>query len=136
MIPDPYVGAAKLVGIGILVLAVLGAIGRWRYVEGELTDARGEVARLEEDAAARAKNEELVAAVTKRWREKDEKRSVGVTAARKGVYDARKEIPKECIPAFSGIQRALDGVRELREDGGAPTPRPNVLPRSRTSRIG
>lgn len=126
---DPYSGTARLVIYGLLVLAVLGAFARWRYVEGELADARGEVARLEEDAQARAKNAELAAALTAKWRERDAKRAVSVSAARKEVYDAKKPVPEVCRDALQPLDRALDGLRSLRAERGAAPARPRVLGR-------
>ncbi len=133
---DPYTGTARLVIIGLLVLAVLGAIARWRYVEGELDDARGEVARLEEDAAAGAKKAELAAAIAAKWRAADTKRQGAVSAAKGRVYDAKQPVPEVCRPALAPLRSAADEVRRLRSERGAPAPGSSLLARPRATAHG
>lgn len=136
---DPYSGTAKLVLYAVVAVAVLGAFARWRYVEGALDDARSEVARLEADAAVRAKNEVLAAAIAGKWRAADEKRTASASAAKRRVYDAKKPVPVECLPVLVPLGRALNGVRELRSErgnGGAPSPGSSLLTRPRAARFG
>jgi hypothetical protein len=137
MIPDPYVGAAKLVGIGLLVLVVLGGLARWKHVEGALRKTRGEVARLEADATARAKNADIAAIIRRGVDAKDAARATSVKVATKGVRDAKVPVPEVCKAAVRPLGVALDGVRRLRSerDGAAPA-RPRVLPGPGAAGIG
>lgn len=133
---DPYSGTAKLVLYALVALAILGAIARWRYVEGALRTTRGEVARLEADAAARAKNEDIAAIIRRGYAKQAETRRVSVARETKGVYDARKPVPEACVPALEPLQRALDGVRSLRSERGAAPSRPDLRPRPASPFVG
>lgn len=133
---DPYSGTAKLVLYALVVLAILGAIARWRYAEAALDDARGEVARLEADASARAKNEDIAAIIRRGVVQQAEVRRASVAKETKGVYDARKPVPAECRPALEPLQRALDGLRSLREERGTAPSRPDLRPRPASPFIG
>jgi hypothetical protein len=129
MIPDPYVGAAKLVGIGLLVLVVLGGLTRWKHVEGALRKTRGEVARLEADATARAKNADIAAIIRRGVDAKDAARATSVRTVTKGVRDAKVPVPEVCKAAVRPLGVALDGVRRLRsEREGAASAGPVMQP--------
>jgi hypothetical protein len=133
---DPYSGTAKLVLYALVVLAILGAVARWRYVEAALDDARGEVARLEADASARAKNEELAGAIAAKWRAKDTARTESAGKAKEAVRNAKVPVPDACRESLRPLGAALDGVRSLRSERSAPPARPRVLPRSPTADFG
>jgi hypothetical protein len=122
---DPYSGTARLVIYGLLVLAVLGAFARWRYVEGELTDTRREVARLEEDAQARAKNAVLAAAIAKRASDRDAARRVSDRKREEVIRNAAKPLPEackdQCLAWYAPVLRAREFVRGDQQSGGAAT---------------
>lgn len=134
---DPYSQSAKLVVYALLVALVLGCFARWRYLEGEVDELRTDKAALEEQIAIRARNAELASVIAKKWTDAAQKRSVSVQGASRRVYDAKKPIPPECRPVLDPLQRALDGLRDLRRERDSPAPaRPDVLPGPDTARAG
>jgi hypothetical protein len=127
---DPYSGTAKLVLYALVALAFVGALTRWKYAEGALRKSRGEVARLEADATARAKNADIAAIIRRGVDAKDAARATSVRTVTKGVRDAAKTIPMPCEPAVREFGAAvLGGVQRLRsERDGAPSAGPLVQP--------
>jgi hypothetical protein len=119
---DPYSQTGKLILYALVALAFVGALTRWKYAEGALRKSRGEVARLEADATARAKNADIAAIIRRGVDAKDAARATSVRTVTKGVRDAKVPVPDVCKAAVRPLGVALDGVRRLRSerDGAAP----------------
>jgi hypothetical protein len=126
---DPYSQTGKLILYALVALAFVGALTRWKYAEGALRKTRGEVARLEADATARAKNADIAAIIRRGVDAKDAARATSVRTVTKGVRDAKVPVPEVCRAAVRPLGVALDGVRRLRsERDGAASAGPVVQP--------
>jgi hypothetical protein len=126
---DPYSQTVKLILYALVALAFVGALTRWKYAEGALRKSRGEVARLEADATARAKNADIAAIIRRGVDAKDAARATSVRTVTKGVRDAKVPVPEVCRAAVRPLGVALDGVRRLRsERDGAASAGPVVQP--------
>jgi hypothetical protein len=118
---DPYSGSAKLVLYTLVALAFVGALTRWKYAEGALRKSRGEVARLEADASARAKNADIARIIAGRVAGKAGAAKGGVAKVNEEVRRASTgQVPKECenavADAFAPVDAALRGVFRIESE--------------------
>jgi hypothetical protein len=123
---DPYSGTARLVLYALVALAIVGAVARWKYAEGALRKSRGEVARLEADATARAKNADLAAAIARRAADRDAKRVATDRKIEEEIRRVAKPLPEacraQCLAWYAPVQRVRDIVRADQQGRGAPAP--------------
>lgn len=127
---DPYSAAAKWILVVVAILAVFGLFARYRWMSGELDRVRASEARLIGQMETFSKNAALASAIARKWQDAESRRAAGVDAATKEVYRARKPIPDVCRDSLGALRVAVDRLRSLRAERGAPAPGPNVLARS------
>jgi hypothetical protein len=124
---DPYSAAAKFALIGLVIIAMLGAVGRWRYVEKTLTSVRVENARLKEDAALLQANAKLAMRLAQKQTDAREAMAPALEKLRHDLLT--KNLPKAtpaCNAHLDLVRSAVRFVQSAKPGGGAGAPAARV----------
>jgi len=129
--------AAKWIAYALVALAFVGMAVSLKTYRTRALAAETQAESLGRSLVAHINNADRGSAIAAAAAKRERALSARARSLAEEVRRARVAIPDACRPALAPIERALDGLRELRSERDRPAPaRPVVQPRPRTTFFG